>query len=127
MCSAMTRPMPLEAPVIRTDLPLRLMSIAGSLIDLEDFAGERRADDFGRSAGDQIAARPSPHGLDGKFRRQTGCAVELHATVGRLETELRAEDLGHIGVVPAGDALVDLPGRAMHQHLADLVFRVEIG
>ena len=28
MCSAMTKPMPFEAPVIRTDLPLRLMSMA---------------------------------------------------------------------------------------------------
>src|SRR6266436_4287179 len=106
----MTRPMPLEAPVIRTDLPLRSMSIAGSLIDLEDFAGERRADDFGRSACDQIAARAAPHGLDGEFGRESRCAVELHATVGRLEAKFRAEDFGHIGVMAAGDALVDLPG-----------------
>src|SRR4051812_45587137 len=127
MYSAMTRPMPFEAPVIRTDLPFRLMSIECSLIEFEDFAGEGRADDFGRPAGDQVAARAPPHGLDRQLVREAGGAVELHAAVRGFEAELGAEDLRHEGVVPAGDALVGLPGGAVHQQLAGLIFGVEIG
>src|SRR5262249_1751393 len=104
--------MPFEAPVIRTDVPLRLMSIARSLIELEDFAGERRAHDLGGAAGDQIAARAAPHRLDRHFGGQSHGAVKLHAAIGGFEAKLGAVDLAHVGVVATGDALVDPPGRA---------------
>src|SRR5579862_9418849 len=159
--------MPLEAPVIRTVLPLRLRSIAstlsavvpaersesrdpyaapyregtgygsplsrgrrappGSLIDFEHFAGKGGAHDLGGTAGDEIAARASPHRLDRQFGREAGGAMELHAAVGRLKAQFGAMNLRHIGVVAAGDALVDLPGGAMGQELAGLIFGVELG
>src|SRR5215510_15434218 len=110
--------MPLEAPVIRTDLPLRSMSMERSLVELEDFACERGAHDLGGATGDQIAARAPPHRLDRHFGGQAHGAVKLHAAVGGFEAELGAVDLAHIGVVATGDALVDLPGRAVGEKLA---------
>src|SRR5215204_5338915 len=106
--SAITSPMPFEAPVMRTDLPLRLMSIYRSLINLENFAGEGGAHDLGRSAGDQITARTPPHGFNRHFGGQAHRAMKLHAAVRRLEAEFSAENFCHVSVMTAGDAFVDL-------------------
>ena len=65
-----------------------------SLVNLEDFAGERGAHDLGRPAGDQVAARAPPHRARSAFRWSVPmAAMELHAAVGGLEAELGAEDL----------------------------------
>src|SRR3954470_23990649 len=78
--SAITRPMPFEAPVIKTDLPLRSTSIfTGSLIKFEHFAGESGPPDLGGPPGDQVAARAPPHRFDRHLIRQPHRAMELHA------------------------------------------------
>src|SRR5262249_2909676 len=52
--------------------------------------------------------------------------MKLHAAIGRLEAKLGAVDLAHIGVVPAGAALVYRPDGAVGEQLAGLILGVEI-
>src|SRR5438034_2177413 len=115
---AMAKPMPREAPVTSAVRPRKLSSIAYLVIQFEKLAGKRGAHHLDRAAGDHEAARPAPQPLDRHLGGKPHRAVELHAAVRRLEGELGAEDLDHVGLVARRLSCVDVQGSAVGEHLA---------
>src|SRR5215475_13187872 len=84
---------------------------AGSLRPpTQDFPRQHHAHHLDRPFSDHEAARIAPHVGDRHLGGEPHAAVDLHATVGHPEAELGAHDLGHVALVPGGDAGIGARG-----------------
>src|SRR5580704_13811726 len=93
----------------------------------EHVLGEVVEDHLLRDRGDAHQPRLAPVALDVVLLRVSEPAVGLQRRVGGLEAGLGGEELGQVGLLPRGQAVVDAPGRLPDDEFGSAEPRVCLG